>query len=818
MAGINGADPDTENQYYATLSSLHVEDDFDVISGSEFRREDEVDWMERKRAKKMTKATNKKRKPVEILRDDLDDLCKDQRPSTVTSLEILQGIHEAIVSNTNVDKFYRIYTHGREFENYVWNIDACRDILKQVGWQLCGKFIVLSKSTSVHQALDCIDEAKRNLEQTLGNKLILKEKQASNKNVSTAVPKINVLSAEECEQQRLNAVNQNTEEIREISEKIEIASSLKPEFISKEELRQIEDDLSLSSEQENIESSQGFIGKEEYLIVDFTWGREDQVEDRPRNASGGKLKRSRHVMAEDAYGKDGRRRRRRPTARATEDSDDNDRVTAGLEQRNGEKSQRAVEDEDEQVEQRGKRRSLKERMMASRGSLASRINEKQTQSQFTKQEELDKNKLNSQRKISDEKSNDQELPRTDGRRRRRSGGRKQEDEERRAVSCEHVPPAYVNNKTIGAETRDSASKALDAEEKSKRVCKMEEIKPVDGDAMRNEVDEKNETKYVRNLENLLKVNESTLFEDSGGEVDGEKGKKKKKKLVVKKGSLSRFKLQQNGELFNKDEKRSLKKSGIFDVEVQHKKELESREMKESNGFHQPVSISHEEKIDVRESFDNNIGGKNADDNVEERKSLKCEVVKNGLNELRISDGGEVDDGSTTKARSVRDLIAGFVENKDKKTTVSLTNGKDKENKFDKTVSEKADTKDRVIVSELKGNTEVKTQKTAVEEAPRKGEKKRKLVLKIKRKKTKPVEVKANGISDGSVESDGNVCDEKMNNKIVTEQVEKEQPVPDDVESNNVNQVIDKIEVNEDQQHCDEKIKKKKFVLKRKKKT
>ncbi len=151
------------------------------------------------------------------------------------------------------------------------------------------------------------------------SKTSVQEKTQGN-NVGSSVPKINVLSEDYDKNKQFNSVKRNEDSLS--SDKIEIASSLRPEFISKEELSQLDDSIdeknweSVDDEEDDVESSERFIGEEEYLIVDFA---KSQTEDISKKASGVKLKRSRHVMAEDAYGKDGRRRRRRLSAREAEE-------------------------------------------------------------------------------------------------------------------------------------------------------------------------------------------------------------------------------------------------------------------------------------------------------------------------------------------------------------------------------------------------------------------------------------------------------------------------------------------------------------------
>ena len=80
--------------YDILFQYLRIEDEFDVISGSEVKM-DQTDWMDAKKAKKMTKKKTVKRKPGEIFKDLLSQLCREERLTSVQiTLEMLHGIHK----------------------------------------------------------------------------------------------------------------------------------------------------------------------------------------------------------------------------------------------------------------------------------------------------------------------------------------------------------------------------------------------------------------------------------------------------------------------------------------------------------------------------------------------------------------------------------------------------------------------------------------------------------------------------------------------------------------------------------------------------
>jgi len=637
---------------------LRAEDDYDVISGSEVRF-DIVDGEQK--GKKMTKRKSVKQKPSEVLRGLLSHLCREQRLTSVQiTLEILHGMHMSIARKPSQEKFYRIYTKGREFESYVWKKEICRLFLKQVGWHVCGSFIVLSRSKSIEEPLNCIQEAKREVEQLLKNKPQSSKERPSPNGVLNAVsPK---LEDRDIPLGKSLSLKDPKNKLKNSSSEGGIDST-----VYREDYVDLDDSFnSTSSNEETLESSEGYIGDENYLIVDFAAAKSKE---KPASTLPG--------MEDLIYGKDGRRRRRLQEKGELSSEDSIQAEGVPLRQR---------------TRQRGSERSTgieSERNSATKNTTAPQL----------------------QREVQTTEPAADDLYDERGRRRRNRRDRSTRDDppadEATSRGSGMHRLAARETTTTSTTATDKSERQLDEVQKSlktKHTISVEKNYLSPGDTIMAEDDITQDSSIAvksNRVEGLQR--EST---DSSGSDSG-----KKKKLVLKRGSMRRKKIQ--------EEEKIVEASESSDTNM-------TSGVKQISGVTTDSSVTDKFNEDSSEPCQQSEAkiNKNISDRIE---SINANFGKEGSTK-KSQKSEEVNGDAVDGAISIKSRIANLMANMN-----SVEGGKDKAASesgpaSDKTLNNKPETtRDHLTSSE-----DVKGVKDGGKEG--KGEKKRKLVLKVKRKK------------------------------------------------------------------------------------
>eukprot|EP00795_Rhopilema_esculentum_P010794 gene10794-19596_t len=813
---------------------LRIVDDFDVISGSEVKMES-FDQPDSGRPKKLLKKPGQP-KTEGIIRDMLSQICRGQRLTSVQiTLEILCGIHRSIANNPGVDKYYRIYTKGKNFEMYVWNSDICRKFLKHIGWEVCGSFIVLSKSVRVQEPLKFIDEAKSDVEQLLRNRSKSNTGEASLQLAESAIYSVPNGGSKPVNKEGRDSIDglsapHSADDLPDgIKQTINCAGFAHQAGIANvAHLADSSDRETIDSDslEDQVESSEGYIGDEEYLIVDFAKEKIHLLNE----GSGKALKK----MEDEVYGKDGRRRKRRSF---------------------GSKEGKGIEDTvletrvpvRRRLQERGASYDLGQHEPVADSKLQPTISKKNAGGTEEKSSEVvyDEGGRRRRAKVSDHRPNNYEkstvsftktdIPETDdsygerGRRKRdRHATEKQPPSTKPAFRGSQVPSVSrgtLDTATTHSKAKDNESKRLT--DREKKACEMDQTDLSENRLLcPNELikddessQEKAKTDPVFSRLEVLRRESDSSGSDSG----------KKKKLVLKRGSMRRKKQQESEQNSNSGSSETDNKSNSNSCKQDNKDNSMNKIMKEDKiqgdsdeTLHEaPASkptlkVSDFSKVSLQEN-DNKISKES------EKVEAPSEITgKSGIKEIiaRLNE---------TKLNNEKDVVKeGSVVSNDSTSVISTEIGDDK------------------ALNGLGGH-----------DKERKKEKKRKLVLKVKRKKAKsdedsdkttpapPVETRdpKPGVNKEPVREkakEGSVSKENGIRKIgVENKMEKsvsQQIVKNNLESSKVGKVevekndfVKKIENGEDKvakegqetvnenENDSSHPKKKKFVLKRKKK-
>ena len=438
--------------------------------------------------------------------------------------------------------------------------------------------------------------------------------------------------------------------------------------VYKEDYIDLDDSFdSTNSNEETLESSEGYIGDENYLIVDFA---DVKSKERPASTLKG--------MDDPIYGKDGRRRRR-PKEKgelSSEDSIQTERVS--LRQR---------------IKQRGSERSTG--IENARNSATKDVTSPQRQHEVqTKESAVDN--------LYDER----------GRRRRNRRDRSTRDDppadEATGRGSGMNQLAARETTTTSTTATDKSERQLDEVQKSlatKHTISVEKNYLSPGDTIMAEDDITQDSSIAvksNRVEGLQREGTDSSGSDTG----------KKKKLVLKRGSMRRKKIQEEEKIVEASESADANMiSGVKEISGVTTDSSVTDKLDEDNS--EPCQQS---EAKINKNISERIERINANFLKEEptKKSLKSEEVN-----------GDAVDGVI----SIKSRIANLMANMN-----SVEGGKEKEAASesgpasDKTLTHKPEsTRDH-----LKSIEDIKVVKDGGNEG--KGEKKRKLVLKVKRKK------------------------------------------------------------------------------------
>lgn len=444
-----------------------------------------------------------------------------------------------------------------------------------------------------------------------------------------------------------------------------------------------------SEEEDQLESSEGYIGDEEYLIVDFT--------------TKGNTNRGVAIMGDDVYNKDGRRRRRK-----TLEEHDKKKIT-----------------EDVQPERVSLRRRLKD---GQEGKIGGRVD-------GSERERRDKGSSQRREPRKDVIGQEDEdlYDKTGRRRRRRSGGREgarppsndsssRRSEESRASETTATLSKAATSESDSRSNKETKSRVMDQVYLSEnRPIKADGSTEVDGN------DEEN-SKGV----GLSRLEVLQRESDSSGSETG-----KKKKLVLKRGSMRRKRLQENAKKESENDSDNSKQKVS---ENNTKKEVtvtkgSSVHSKNHDVIESKVIINVED-VCVTESIvdaPNVAPGSEQTKNSEylQKEAQVQEVVKgNKVQQFSVSSG--------CKESQMADLATGLgnLNVVDEGENVSIDIGHTESN-----MTEHKECAKNVDLQLEDNGKEIEVKK----------EKKRKLVLKVKRKKNKESAVN-NELKDNFVEA------------------------------------------------------------------
>ena len=437
-----------------------------------------------------------------------------------------------------------------------------------------------------------------------------------------------------------------------------------------------------SGEEEQLESSEGYIGDEEYLIVDFAKG----------NTSKGSLGGSNSgaaIMDDEVYNKDGRRRRRK-----TLEERDKKKIT-----------------EDVQPERLSLRRRLKDRQQGVTGGGADGGERERQEKGSNQRREPRKNVIDQE----EEDSYDE----TSRRRRRRSAGREgtrppandsssRRSEESRASETTATLSKATTSESDSRPNKETKSRVMDQ-------VHLSENRPLDADGS-TEVDGSDEENskgvgLFSRLEALRREN------DSSGSETG-----KKKKLVLKRGSMRRKRLQEENAKSESENDSDNSKQKVDENKT--KKEVTVAKESSIDSKNRDIidsKIINVEDVCVTESV---VDAPNVAPGFEQTKNsgyLQKEVQVQGT--VKGSKVQQFSVSSACKDSQMTDLATGLgnLDVVDEREVVSVDIGHTESN-----MTEHKECAKNVDLQPEDNGKEIEVKK----------EKKRKLVLKVKRKKNK----------------------------------------------------------------------------------
>ena len=441
----------------------------------------------------------------------------------------------------------------------------------------------------------------------------------------------------------------------------------------KEEYVDLDDSAgSYSSYEDTLESSEGYIGDEKYLIVDFATAKS-------KFSGGDQVKSSKKMEEDSVYGKDGRRRRRR---RYEEKSDHS--------------SEEIVKPERVSLRERLRQKSKDEGLNseADNSHRSSRRNAPQNLGQEENGNDSDDlyDERGRRRRIRREKVSLDEPPVFEAPSRR--------SELRRREPCETTTTSS-EAATQPQRGRSEAHKRVGTDQTKSVERKF--LSPLNAAMAEDDITQDgSKSGILSRLEELRRESSDSSGSDSG----------KKKKLVLKRGSMRRKKPLESGDSVTASSETSKTElqSGVRNTGEVTKENTKPVEIKQQN--FEPCKQS-EEKVNPKIS-----------ERIEKinTNSLKQESDKNTSN-IENKSRETIDTNIGIKSR-IANLMASF-NNSDVGKGKDVANG-------DTVANGTADDKAEIGINDVKIKNNCKDEDACKEEP--KTEKKRKLVLKVKRKK------------------------------------------------------------------------------------